>query len=177
MGTLTDVADVGEGVAGLAAVGALLYAGQQLRQTRKLARERVVSSYLERLNTPAFYDQMSESRDKLTVPETHREWRWRSFVGASKREQQAYFLVMNLFEELATLYNDNLLDRGATKRLLGDVSLDYWFEVSWFVDRYRDAFDPLALTEWSKMNAQLESERSLLQLRCPWHVDGIFGVV
>ncbi len=156
--TLSDVGNVGQGVAALAAVGGLFFTGYQIRLGRQLERERLVSSYLERLNTRDFYNNMSTSRETINVPEADRDRVWHEFLSASLRRQQSYFLVMNLFEELATLYNDRLIDEHATRRLLGDTSRAYWAEVRWFVDRYRaESHDPTFFVEWEKMNARLAS--------------------
>jgi hypothetical protein len=167
--TLGDIGNVAEGVAAFAAVVGLYFAGYQVRQGRQLERERLASSYLARLNGRNFYDAMSESRETLNVPLWRRDSCWNAFSAMRLRDQQRYFVVMNLFEELATLYNDAQVSERAVRRLLADTSIAYWGEVRWFVDRYRrETGDAKAFSEWEKMNARLRTPPT------PWPVDGLF---
>ena len=179
--TLTAVADIGQGIAALAAVGGLFFTGYQIRLGRQSRREEIASSYLARLNSRDFYNAMSKSREQLrSEDEQAREQVWQTFLAASLRRQQNYFLVMNLFEEVATLYNDGLVDDHAMRRLLGDTSRAYWREVRWFVLRYREeAPDPGAFREWQEMNLRLEQPPAPLGRgrRRKWPADGLFGEV
>jgi hypothetical protein len=155
---LGDVGNVAQGVAAFAAVVGLFFAGYQIRQGRQLERERLVGSYLERLNTGDFYDYMAESRELLAIPDAQRDERWNEFLALRLRDQQRYFRVMNLFEELATLFNDGLVSERAVRRLLGETSVAYWNEVRWFVDRYRlEVGDIHAFSEWETMNDRLKA--------------------
>jgi hypothetical protein len=114
-----DIGSLGEALAGVSALAAVLYGGRQLAQARKLARERVVWSFLERMDTDSFRHRFAESREFVTVSEARRDDRWNRWVHMSLARKEDVVSPMNLFEELATIYNDGLADAQVTRRLLG----------------------------------------------------------
>lgn len=158
---LGDIGNIAQGIAALAAVVGLFFAGYQIRQGRQLERERLVGSYLERLNSGELFDSMAESRELLNIQDAdQRKDRWNNFLTLGLRDQQRYFRVMNLFEELATLFNDGLVSERSVRRLIGRASVAYWNEVRWFVDRYRqEVGDADAFSEWQTMNDRLQPLR------------------
>ena len=172
---MTDVGSLGEAIAGSAAVVALVYAGRQLRLTRTLERDRLFASLRTRINSRDFQVLWAESRDTLGVPTAEHTATWETFCSSDAAEQAHYVEVMNFVEELAFLHNRRSIDPAEVREFIGDVLLEYWGEVRWFVRLYRAQFDSLAFVEWERMNESLRSPPTKLRLGSAWRTGDLFG--
>lgn len=156
--TLSDIGNIGEAATAVGVIAAVVVGGRELRLRRKLERKAAVTSFVEKINSKHVLSLISWSVDYWGVAEDLREARWHEWRARSRPEQHDAFLAMNVFESLGAMYNDKLLDRRTVRRLLGDISLDYWSQVRWFVKRYQE-LDREALVEWERMNEDLARSR------------------
>ena len=65
--------------------------------------------------------------------------------------------TLNLFELVAVMYNQNLLDKSLVKRFMKTASLEYHNRSRWFIEKARTKYkSPSIYCEWEKMNKDFE---------------------
>src|SRR6202035_6124642 len=112
--------DIAQFVIGIAGVLALLGAAAQLRSSRANARRARVYEYSDRFNQPEMI--------RLTARYTD-YWEKHSYEDFRHLDRpiRAQWLVLpNFIEEVAALYNRNLLDRDVAAEVLGMYVEDLW---------------------------------------------------
>jgi hypothetical protein len=138
---------------------------------------------MDRLNDPDFADDLGNARAFWCVSsDADREARWGEWEAKSKADRHRLVLPLNIFEEMATMYVDQNLDRAAADATLGSASLQYWEEAEWLILRLRatappsrepDLHKPL-LNAWEEMNADIRRRRSTPESSWP-QAGGLWG--
>lgn len=172
LASVRGVADWSQIVTAAAAVVALAYAGFQIRVTRGIARRELVYNYFEKFSEAEMIKLISDTRNFWQVEPRRQGERWREFNQKDREKRGMLVLLPNLLEEVASLYNGNLLDKDVTAKTLGAAAEAYWVEAQWFVERARAQRDnPRVYAEWERMvqdtprRRQRLSEREARRLR------------
>jgi hypothetical protein len=135
--------------AGLALVGAAWTLGQSDATAR---RTRTVE-YRARWDQPAFFEARQTASDFLNVSgsEDQRWLEWRSWVkrGRKTSERLHIMAVLNFWEEVASAYNQNLLDNEWFQSDLAWQLTHNWNRSKWFVNKFRTEEKNVAFfSEW-----------------------------
>jgi hypothetical protein len=118
--SLDGWADIAQFVVAIGGVPAIVGVFAQLRLSRASTRRGRVYEYTDRINTPKMLRASARYREY---------WRHNGFAEFSSldlAEQLECLMLPNLIEEVAALYNRNLLDRDLAAQLLG-----VYVEVMW----------------------------------------------
>jgi len=121
---------------------ALVGAWLQLRLTRKTTLETRAHEYLERYSAPGLIDYRVKAH-LLIGKETH-PGQWALLIEVwelmSFREKQEVLVVMNFWEELAGMYNRDLVDKKIIREYFGDVIRDFWKRSAWLRDHAQSQY-------------------------------------
>ncbi len=71
-----------------------------------------------------------------------------------REDRQRVVLPMNLLEELAQAYEDNLVDEKIVRKILAPASMAYHEEAGWFIE-YMRSREPRAWEKWTRLNGLL----------------------
>jgi hypothetical protein len=155
---------VGTVIAGGAAFVALIGARITIKDNRRTACRRTTHEYISRLMAPELmrYEatltaflrggirprEISRLRWKQMNPDARQDSAralWRSLNSSSAladREKLLKILAYpNLLEDLASLYNEGLLDRGMVKAQVEVDAQSFWHAARWWVDQLREEND------------------------------------
>jgi hypothetical protein len=151
-----DAAQAAAAVAAIAGFGGLLWQVRQARatakegydETRRAGREQLAIQYTQRLNEHEFLDQMGDTIRLLRIEnpaECARRWdEWDS------KQLLEILAPLNVFEELACLYNYDLVDGQVVDRLFGGAAAQAWEASGWLISRLR-AGSPALYVEFEQM--------------------------
>jgi hypothetical protein len=151
-----------------AAVAALLGAAGTILQSRRIARRTQTYSYIARLTTPEFYKVLVDSTHFLACREVPPGWTpeaWANLDARSKQEEQwkrwealgrsnlkidrekfmSIVALPNQLEDVAGMYNHNLLDRAIVKTHVEAFAESFWRSANWWVEAMRQR-DPMRNT-------------------------------
>lgn len=153
--SLNGWGDIAQFVIAITAVAALFGAFAQLRLNRASGRRGRVYEYADRFNDP----------DLLRASARYREyWKANTFADFSSldlADQLEYLMLPNLIEEVATLYNRNVLDRNLAAQLLGVYVEVLWEASSPLVGEVRLEEDRATIySEWEAMQNDTPSRRA-----------------
>lgn len=135
--------------AGLALIGAVWTLGQSDATAR---RTRTVE-YRARWDDPGFFEARKTASDFLNAKgkEDQRWLEWRSWIkrGAKTSERLHIMAVLNFWEEVASAYNQNLLDNEWFQSDLAWQLTHNWNRSKWFVNKFRTEEENVAFfCEW-----------------------------
>lgn len=144
---------------------ALLGAWYQLRQTRQATAQTRAHYYLQRYDDPqliAFVEKahyvIGKKRPVLSMDEAHARGEWWDML--SFRDQFEVQLVLNFWEEMAGMYNRELVDQKLIDEYFGDAALDFWSRSQWLVHHLRAQSPGQALyNEWDEMREDILDKR------------------
>jgi hypothetical protein len=120
MSTAGDAGAIGTAAA---AAAGLVYAGRQVKLTRSIARIEMVYRYMDRLNDRAFVLHIAEARNFWIANADAREERWKQWLEFPRGKRHEIVVPLNVFEEMAGMYMNKILDRQAARDMLGSTSL------------------------------------------------------
>jgi hypothetical protein len=147
-------------VIAVAAVIALLGAFAQLRLARANARRSRVYEYVDRFN---------ETKTLRASAKYRLYWKdhtYEDFNALPLPDQLVCMMLPNLIEEVAFLYNRNLLDRNVAAELLGVYVERLWEASIPLVDEARaDEVRPTLFTEWEEMQRDTPSRKKRSEWR------------
>jgi len=136
---LTAIATaVGAFLAILALCGALY----QLSQNRRVAREDRLYRYFSRQNATGEIEYEATVLDFLTLEGTPSSERIEVWEKHSKADQLKILHTLNFWEELAGMYNRNLVEKPVARDYWGETLLVYWDTAYWFISHLRKTQEP-----------------------------------
>jgi hypothetical protein len=112
---------------------ALFGAWYQLRQTRNTALETRTHEYMQRYGSPELvpYQTLAHPLIGAELKPGDREARIAMWERMSFKKKQEVLIVMNFWEELASMYNRKLVDRTVIHEYFADVIYDFWEKSEW----------------------------------------------
>ncbi|MGA8364647.1 MAG: hypothetical protein WB709_09015 [Solirubrobacteraceae bacterium] len=115
---------------------ALFGAWFQLRQTRNAGLETRTHEYMQRYSSPELIPYQTVAHPLIGAaldpsdPEA-RTARIEKWKGMSFEKKQEVMIVMNFWEELASMYNRKLVDRTIIHEYFAGVIYDFWEQSEW----------------------------------------------
>ncbi|HEV3319988.1 MAG TPA: hypothetical protein VG053_09755 [Solirubrobacteraceae bacterium] len=153
--SLNGWGDIAQFVIAIGGVLALVGAFAQLRLSRANARRGRVYEYADRFNDPKL----------LRAAAGYKEF-WKShtfthFDSLDLADQLECLMLPNLIEEVAVLYNRNLLDRNLAAQLLGPYVEVLWQASTPLVSEVRQKENrPTIYAEWEEMRDDTPDRRT-----------------
>ena len=128
---------IAEAATALIALFAFAGAIYQLRRTHKTTLETRAHQYLQRYDEPQLLPYISKTHAVLTGDgeATARIATWDKMLFAEKLDA---LLFLNFWEELAGMYNRNLVDRKIVGEWFGEAAVAYWQMAEWLVLHQRE---------------------------------------
>jgi hypothetical protein len=148
--SLEDLVAISQIVLALIAALALIGAVAQALLTRSDTRQTLTYNYTHRFSDPALIPYRQKTADLLAVKEGEEDARWDVFRRMSLADQLAVLVLPNLVEELAGMYNNNLLNKKIAKDFFGFTAYRLWEEGWWFTQRARRTYADY-YAQWEKM--------------------------
>jgi hypothetical protein len=170
-----------------AALTALLGAAATLLQGRRIARRNTTYEYVARFTTPEFRELLVDSAGFLACREAppgtspdewrrldsrereRRQWaRWEQLRSSSLRSDhvkaQTILALPNQLEDLAGMYNHNLLDRAIVKTHAEALLEGFWSKSGWWIEQVRRDPNSNTYQDLAKMLPDLRQRQ-----RPQWH--------
>jgi hypothetical protein len=150
---LSAIAEAATALIALCAFAGAIY---QLRRTHKTTLETRAHQYLQRYDEPHLLPYISKTHAVLTGDgeATARIATWDEMSFA---EQLDALLFLNFWEELAGMYNRNLVDRKIVAEWFGEAAVAYWQMAEWLVLHQRDQLPEESIyDEWEEMCADIK---------------------
>lgn len=138
----SDIAQFAIAIAAAMALGGALL---QILVARATARRDRVYSYFDRFN-------QSELRRHSSLYRNYWETQsYKQFRKLGRVDQNQMLVIPNLIEEVATLYNRNLLDKDLAAEVLGVYIVGLWGAGTALVYGLRTEFEDDSFCEWERM--------------------------
>jgi len=122
-------------IAGLALIGAIW----TIRQADASSRRALTAAYSARWDHPELLEARVVTSDFLRLDGTEEDARWeewnKELLGAAKSIQ--VMAILNFWEEVASAFNEGLLDDAWFRSNLAWTLEDNWARAAWFIRRYR----------------------------------------
>jgi hypothetical protein len=122
-------------IAGLALIGAIW----TIRQADASSRRALTAAYSARWDHPELLEARVITSDFLRLDGTEEDARWeewnKELLGAAKSIQ--ILAILNFWEEVASAFNEGLLDDVWFRSNLAWTLEDNWDRAAWFIRRYR----------------------------------------
>lgn len=122
-------------IAGLALLGAIW----TIRQADASSRRTLTAAYSARWDHPDLLEARVVASNFLRLDGTDEDARWgewnKELLGAAKSIQ--VMAILNFWEEVASAYNEGLLDDVWFRSNLAWTLEDNWDRAAWFIRRYR----------------------------------------
>ena len=148
---LTDWAAVAQIALAIIALAALIAGIAQLKAARTSSRVEITYNYTERFSTLA-RDHLAAFYDLALIPGKTPSERLSTFLSWETDKQLDSLVVPNLIEEIAGMYNKNLLHKAIIREFFGVLACDLWQKNAWFIVEYRRHTDDQAFyRQWEKM--------------------------
>lgn len=149
---LEDWADISQIVVAVIAALALLGAVVQIMQARSAARETLTYNFTHRFSHPEFLPYHQKTNDLFDFEEGEgtANQQWDLYESWSVEEKVAALLVPNLIEEMAGMYNKDLLQKQIARDFFGYSALTFWRAGWWFIKRSRES-NPEYYRQWQTM--------------------------
>lgn len=149
---LADWAAIAQIALALLALGALVGAIVQIYAARVASRVAITYNYTERFSEVTRKHLMDAYGLFLLGSDTAEEQRFKEFLDWEAPKQLDALVVPNLIEEIAGVYNHNLLHKSIAEDFFGVLAADMWQLGSWFISRYREhAGDTNFYKQWEVM--------------------------
>lgn len=153
--SLNGWGDIAQFVIAIGGVLALIGAFAQLRLSRANARRGRVYEYADRFNDPSLLRASADYR-KYWKDHTYAD-----FDSLDLADQLPSLMLPNLIEEVAVLYNRNLLDRNLAAQLLGIYVEVLWQASVPLVGEVRQKEDRSTIySEWEEMQDDTPGRRT-----------------
>jgi hypothetical protein len=112
---------------------ALFGAWFQLRQTRNTTLETRTHEYMQRYSSPQLipYQTVAHPLIGAELEPGDRQARIETWKGMPFEEKQEVLIVMNFWEELASMYNRKLVDRTVIHEYFTEAIYDFWEKSEW----------------------------------------------
>jgi hypothetical protein len=133
---LASWADIAQILLAITALGALFGAIAQIHAAKTASRVAITYNYTERFSETT-RQHLTEAYDLFVLGGETAEDRFKDFLSWDPPRQLDALLVPNLIEEIAGVYNHNLLHKPIAKDFFGMLSSDMWQLGFWFIDLYR----------------------------------------
>lgn len=176
-----------EWIGAVAALAALCGAAATILQARRVARRNLTYQYVSHFTTPEFRTLMADSTGFLacreappgipseewsgfdTTERERRQWaRWEQLKSSPLRTDRERVLTIlalpNQLEDLAGMYNHDLLDRAVVKTHLEALVDTFWTRSSWWIEQVRRDPNSNVYQDLSKMLPDLRRRK-----RPRWH--------
>ncbi len=150
---------IAEAATALIALFAFLGAVYQLLRTHKTTLETRAHQYLQRYDEPRLLPYIAKTHAVLTGDEqiVARIANWDKMPFA---EQLGALLFLNFWEELAGMYNRNLVDREIVAEWFGEAAVTYWQMAEWLVLHQREQLSEESIyDEWEEMCADIDRKQ------------------
>lgn len=148
--TLADWSAIAQIVLATTALSALVVAVAQIFVTRSSSRQELTYNYTHRFSSPELLPYHEKTGELFKAADSSADNRYQDFLAMGRADQLAALVVPNLFEEMAGMYNQGLLDKGIAKEFFGDAAKEVWNSGAWLIDRWR-ATDPTYFKQWQLM--------------------------
>jgi hypothetical protein len=155
--SLQDAADWGTIVTGaatlglfLAAIGAGIIAIRQLDAQRVIAERRRVYDHLEAFYDVSFLAMASEAEQLFRIFRDHRSDGIAKWQEMSAWKQARIQAVMNFYEEVASEYNADFLEKQAADLTLVYVAVTIYERAEVMIDWVRQT-DPVYFEQWKRL--------------------------
>lgn len=135
--SLANWADIAQIVLALAALGALIGAIVQIHAAKTASRVAITYNCTERFSETT-RKHLTDAYDLFVLGGETAEDRFKDFLEWEPPRQLDALLVPNLIEEIAGMYNHDLLHKLIAKDFFGVLASDMWQLGSWFINLYRD---------------------------------------
>ncbi len=148
--SLADWSAIAQIVLAATALSALVVGVAQIIVTRSSSRQELTYNYTHRFSSPELLQYHEKTGELFKPVDTAAGKRYREFLAMGRADKLAALVVPNLFEELAGMYNQGLLDKAITKEYFGDAAREVWESGSWLIERWRKT-DPTYFKQWQLM--------------------------
>jgi hypothetical protein len=150
--------DLGAALIGGAIVAfALLLAEHMLNLG--MERRSLAQSYTSRLTDPAFVDAMVKTADFFKLRDRTVDDAWEAWRALDATSKMRLLEFPNFLALLATEYCSNRVDRAIVRATFDPVAVNYWRELYWFIERFRDDH-PDVYQDWETMKNEFEGARA-----------------
>ncbi len=138
---------------------------QGMREQTEVVREQAKTNrayeYIRRFNDPTMRIVKAEAVGFLKNTSISEERKWAVLLGGEGNPnnidlQSKVMLILNFFEELAIMYNRNLVHREIIESFFRKISLRYYEYATRYVSERRVRMNhPMLYGEWQEMNINL----------------------
>jgi hypothetical protein len=147
--------DIAQFVIAIAALLALLGAVAQVKAVRSTARRARAYEYSDRFNRPETI-LMSARYTDYWEHNTYED-----FAALTRENRSKWLVLPNLIEEVAAMYNRNLVDRDITAEVLGPLAEAMWRRsIPLVVGSRKSRKDRWVYAEWEQMQKDTLRRRS-----------------
>lgn len=162
-GTIAEL--ITAGVAICAFCGAVV----QLRQTRRTTLETRAHEYLRRYDAPRLLPYIDRAHTVVGSKEPSAQetrFRLRAWERLSFRDRLDVLVMLNFWEELAGMYNRDLVDKKIIDEYFGDAALEFWKRSLWLQHHLQEQQAGEAVyNEWQEMCCDLVWQRRVRRSR------------
>jgi hypothetical protein len=127
-------------VLALSALGALIGAIVQIHAAKTASRVAITYNYTERFSETT-RTHLTAAYDLFVLGGETAEERFTDFLEWDPPQQLDALVVSNLIEEIAGMYNNNLLHKPIAGDFFGVLAAEMWQLGSWFIGLYRSRAD------------------------------------
>jgi hypothetical protein len=146
-----------------AAVGALVYAQHEIRETQRRSNRELAYRWSERQHDPEFAELLAEASRFLTIREERpvdrralevARWsQWRRTDDDNVKRKGRILLYLNYLERVGGLFCEGRIDHTTALHLFGYTAHEYWNRWNWFVwlVRVADTNNPKTFQWWEQL--------------------------
>jgi hypothetical protein len=161
-----EVAAIAEAITAFIAALAFGGAVYQLRQARRTTLETRAHEYLRRYGEPLLLPYLEKAhfaigRDWTALSPSELQVRIETWEQLSFRCRIDVLVVLNFWEELAGMYNRELVDQQIIVDYFGDAAIAFWERSMWLAVHLRGPSPGKAIyNEWEKMCLDIKVKRA-----------------